>query len=98
MRRLLLFFGFYASHARIATFAFRSWTCGECAPRSMCGGVIANLFVERERASAMALGIQLGPLMGAFHNVQLGLKLKRLARSLSRAYGISATSVSLPYH
>jgi len=32
------------------------------------GGVIADLFAERERASAMAL-YSLGPLMGAFYNV-----------------------------
>ena len=32
------------------------------------GGVVADLFAERERASAMAL-YSLGPLMGAFHNV-----------------------------
>jgi MFS family permease len=40
------------------------------APIACGGGVIADLFVERERASAMAL-YSLGPLLGAFHNVQI---------------------------
>jgi hypothetical protein len=34
------------------------------------GGVMADLFSERDRASAMAL-YSLGPLMGAFYEVQL---------------------------
>jgi len=39
-------------------------------PIACGGGVIADLFAERDRASAMAL-FSLGPLMGAFHGVQL---------------------------
>jgi len=40
------------------------------APIACGGGVIADLFAERERASAMAL-FSLGPLMGVFRVVQL---------------------------